>query len=597
MSNQCVMKGAWACLCALASLVVLSGCASSQSLARSLRLSTIARKPPMIERELKDLKGRRTAKREADEDEAELAQASAFDGNADDETSAVNETQLSPRSSSEEDGDILTVLLAAYGDETETTVGDESPDRKAEESTPKQRLQVPPELPGSDAQSLRIPPFDPNQPPEERRALMERLYPELPPLPDVPLPDPSQPVWTLAELEQIAWEHHPALMQAAAQVEVARGGMIQAGLHPNPHIGWEEDTIANGIQGYKGPYMTQEIVTGGKLKLARSAAAMDYENAQVAYQRTRIEVSTRVRSAYYDLLVSQQRRRMLAALSRFTEQIYRAQIELAIGGQAAAYEPLQVRVFSVQARNAVVAATYDVIAASRRLGAATGMPDVDKFRVDGEADNFPAGLDYLSAKAYLLENHTDLRTLRNQVVQAQYLSRLEFIRPRVPNVNFYGTYQHASGIPPFVNSYNFQIGAPVPIFDRNQGNILSTQSSIIGYQRAYNATQNDLLGRLAAALARFDTARMQADNYRRHMLPDQVRTYRGVYSRYREGGQAENDNINFSDVIVAQQTLSSTVNDYSNVLTGVWQAYVDIAALLQVEDLTQLQAWFSLEDR
>jgi cobalt-zinc-cadmium efflux system outer membrane protein len=597
MSNQCVMKGAWACLCALASLVVLSGCASSQSLARSLRLSTIARKPPMIERELKDLKGRRTAKREADEDEAELAQASAFDGNADDETSAVNETQISPRSPSKEDGDILTVLLAAYGDETETTVGDESSDRKAEEATPKQRLQVPPELPGSDAQSLRIPPFDPNQTPEERRALMEKLYPELPPIPDVPLPDPSQPVWTLAELEQIAWEHHPALMQAAAQVEVARGGMIQAGLHPNPLVGWEQDTIANGIQGYKGPYMMQEIVTGGKLKLARSAAAMNYENAQVAYQRTRIEVSTRVRSAYYDLLVSQQRRRMLAALSRFTEQIYRAQIDLAIGGQAAAYEPLQVRVFSVQARNAVVAATYDVIAASRRLGAATGMPDVDKFRVDGEADNFPAGLDYLSAKAYLLENHTDLRTLRNQVVQAQYLSRLEFIRPRVPNVNFYGTYQHASEVPPFVNSYNFQIGAPVPIFDRNQGNILSTQSSIIGYQRAYNATQNDLLGRLAAALARFDTARVQADNYRRHMLPDQVRTYRGVYSRYREGGQAENDNINFSDVIVAQQTLSSTVNDYSNVLTSVWQAYVDIAALLQVEDLTQLQAWFSLEDR
>jgi cobalt-zinc-cadmium efflux system outer membrane protein len=333
--------------------------------------------------------------------------------------------------------------------------------------------------------------------------------------------------------------------------------------------------------------MDQEIVTGGKLKLSRSAAAMDFENAKQAYQKMKIDIATRVRGAYYDLLVSRQRRRMLAALARLCDEIYRAQIELVAGGQAAAYEPLQVRVFAVQARNAVIEAHNDVIAAGRRLGAAVGMPDSEEFHIAGQAEDAPPNIAYHFAKAYLLENHTELRSARNRIVQAQFLSRLEYIRPRIPNINFYGTYQHAYGVPPFINSYNFQVGAPIPIFNRNQGNILATQSTLISNERAFGAIQNELIGQLAAALANFSTARAQAENYRRQMLPDQVRTYRGIYSRYREAGPG-NDNINFGDVIVAQQTLAVAVTGYADVLSQLWQSYIDVAELLQMEDLRSL---------
>ncbi|MFO0917322.1 MAG: TolC family protein [Planctomycetaceae bacterium] len=92
--------------------------------------------------------------------------------------------------------------------------------------------------------------------------------------------------------------------------------MIQAGLHPNPLVGWEQDTIGPGIQGYKGPYINQMIITGGKLKLQRSAAAMEFDNAQIAYQKMRIDVATGVRGAYFDLLVAKKRREMQRALVR-----------------------------------------------------------------------------------------------------------------------------------------------------------------------------------------------------------------------------------------------------------------------------------------
>ncbi|MFO0917321.1 MAG: hypothetical protein U0872_03280 [Planctomycetaceae bacterium] len=168
----------------------------------------------------------------------------------------------------------------------------------------------------------------------------------------------------------------------------------------------------------------------------------------------------------------------------------------------------------MQARNAVINAQNGVIAAGRRLGAAIGFLEQEQFRVEGEADQAPADVDYSRAVAFLLENHTELRSVRNQIVQQQYLSRLEYIRPRIPDVDFYGAYQHAYGVPPFVNSYNFQVGAPLPIWDRNQGNILATQSAIINRERAFAAAQNNLTGRLAEILGRYDTARTVAVNYR-----------------------------------------------------------------------------------
>jgi len=457
------------------------------------------------------------------------------------------------------------------------------------------RFEVPAELPGSQAPPLRVPPFDPEQSLDERKIAIQNLYVPLPALPAASDMALDQPQWTLTELENVAWENHPALQQAGALVEVARGQMIQAGLHPNPTIGYEGDTINTlGTAGYQGPYITQQIVTGGKLKLAQCAAQMEFENAHVAYQRTKIEIATRVRDAYYDVIVAQQRRKMLTALAKFSETIYQAQIELVAGGQAAPYEPLQLRVSAMQARNAVIDADNAAVAAGRRLGAAAGLPDVERFQVAGQAESVPAEIDYESAKIYLLENHTELRTVRNQVVQAQYRSRLEYIRPRIPDLNLYSTVQKDYTGPPYATTFNVQVGAPIPVFDRNQGNILATQSSILGHEREHGSVQNRLTGELAAILARYDTARTLAVNYRDQILPDQVRTYRGVYSRYREGGQAANDNISFGDVIVAEQTLGTAVNDYATVLTNLWQAYVDAAELLQVEDLQVLDAWFGV---
>src|SRR5262245_34877420 len=140
------------------------------------------------------------------------------------------------------------------------------------------RLTVPDALlPGGPVPPIKLPPAKGDDD-KARRAALEKLYP---PLPDLgrDLPDPPGPEGlplTLSDLQRLALANSPAIRQAAAKVEEARGAALQAGLPPNPNIGYEGDTMAtNAGPGYQGAFFELALKTGNKLQLARAAAMMD----------------------------------------------------------------------------------------------------------------------------------------------------------------------------------------------------------------------------------------------------------------------------------------------------------------------------------
>lgn len=270
-------------------------------------------------------------------------------------------------------------------------------------------LEIPQDIPGSEAAPLRLPPFDRNESDEQRRENIEKLFERLPDVSERLRPADSaetRPL-TLADLQQLAFEHNPALRRAAAEVEMSQGTAIQAGLHPNPQVGYEADTVRTlATRGYQGPFLQQTIVTGGKLTLAQNAATMGYHNSELALQAARIDVASQVRSAFYDTLVARENVRLMRALAKFTDDIYQAQIKLASGGQAAPFEPLQLRVLAMQARNAVVQAENEQESAWRRLTTAIGQPRMVAVPLIGEVAEALPSLDFETARKHLLTNHT-----------------------------------------------------------------------------------------------------------------------------------------------------------------------------------------------
>ena len=127
-------------------------------------------------------------------------------------------------------------------------------------------LTIPKAVPGSEAPLVTLPADR-----AERPAAVARLFPALPPLPDEPAPQPGPDgrPYTLADFQRLAAENNPGLRQAASDVEAARGLMIQAGLYPNPNIGYGNNPDNNNTgSGVQGAFVEQLIKTGGKLTIA-----------------------------------------------------------------------------------------------------------------------------------------------------------------------------------------------------------------------------------------------------------------------------------------------------------------------------------------
>lgn len=92
----------------------------------------------------------------------------------------------------------------------------------------------------------------------------------------------------LADLEQIALQRNPTLVQVAAQIDICRAKALQAGLYPNPIIGYQGELIGARKEAgkstageFQGGFIRQEIVTAGKLRLSRAKYQQEARAAEI----------------------------------------------------------------------------------------------------------------------------------------------------------------------------------------------------------------------------------------------------------------------------------------------------------------------------
>ena len=117
-------------------------------------------------------------------------------------------------------------------------------------------------------------------------------------------------VLTLAELERIALENNPTLAQASAEIDAAKGRAKQAGLLPNPTVGYSGDEVSRGpvIRGGEhGIFAEQTIPLGGKLGLSRRVFEREATQAEALRDVQRQRILNDVRSLYYSALAAERR--------------------------------------------------------------------------------------------------------------------------------------------------------------------------------------------------------------------------------------------------------------------------------------------------
>ena len=179
--------------------------------------------------------------------------------------------------------------------------------------------------------------------------------------PAAPASAVAVPMMSMADFEQIAMERNPTLRQAAAQFEAAMNRSLQAGLYPNPVIGYVQDQIGsfsesqpttNGfaVKGKPSPgdnvggFVQWQIVTAGKLRLSRAKFAEEASAARWQAIGQELRVINSVRIQYFEVLAAQRLIEIHREMFRLDEDLVRTTQEMVNVGQANQPDLLEARV-------------------------------------------------------------------------------------------------------------------------------------------------------------------------------------------------------------------------------------------------------------
>ena len=271
-------------------------------------------------------------------------------------------------------------------------------------------------------------------------------------------------------------------------------------------------------------------------------------------------------------------------MAHFTDEVYLYQEDLLEHGFAASYDPAILRAQAWTARLAYIQAVQSYIYSWKQLVAAVGLRQLPLSEVAGRIDAFIPYYDYDKTLAYVLQHNSQVFIARNGIDLAKYNLKLAQVTPWVPDVDFQVGIFKDFAVPPQAITPTAQVGVPIPIWDQNKGAIRSAEAALVRALEEPHRVEVTLTNSLAVNYANYKNNLAALEYYRKYILPDQVRAFRGVDERRRFDINA----LSLTDLATAQQNLSTSVTTYLGILGSLWSSVVSVADLMDTEDLFQM---------
>ena len=379
-------------------------------------------------------------------------------------------------------------------------------------------------------------------------------------------------VLTLDDLIQIALACNPTLIQASMAVQAAQGNHLQAGLYPNPVLGYKADEIGNqGTEGFQGAFLGQELVTAGKLRWGQAVACHEIQQARFALQAQQQRVQNDVRIGYYETLLAQKRIEVNQQLVAIEQQSLKATQQLKAAAEASQVTVLQAGIEAEKVQLDLSEAEDQYQAAWRRLVAVLGRPEIAPAPLAGDPTSDLPELTWEESLARILSQSPELAQARAAVDRARCDVALQCAE-RVPNVDLGSAVKYDS-----MSRYtvvDLEVGVAIPIFSRNQGNILRAQAAVASAQGELRRVELALRERLATVFQQYLNARRRAEKYATTILPHAQQSLELTLAGYRHG------EIDYLTLLTTQRTFCDTSLKHLDSLEELWTRTVELEGLL-----------------
>ncbi len=393
------------------------------------------------------------------------------------------------------------------------------------------------------------------------------------PTPPAALAPSGSQTYSPEDAVRFALENNPGLQAVRQQRGFAQGGLVIAKTYPyNPvsqfqFFGATGEGVTNRLSQAHKITMDVEILGQRRFRKQAAYAALTRTEWDIATQELLVAVAAN--RAFNTVLYRQRKLDVLEDTIKLNEQTVEQVKKLV---DLARLRPADLIVARTeldtasaqlgQGRTAIAFARADL---RRQFGSFD-----DSFTVRGDLDLPVPTTEFGPLAEAALEKRPDLQSRKMAVAEAQARLKLqEADRYGNPNVGPAFDYNETKNA-----FYGFQIGGPIPLFNRKTGEILQAQATFAQAMATARQFEVQSAQDVQAALARLAEARKWADRYPAEVLPNLLKATKDMNKLLEQNEPG----VDVLKVIGVQRNYLAAFSAYLDALYEVSQARADLAA-------------------
>ena len=364
---------------------------------------------------------------------------------------------------------------------------------------------------------------------------------------------------------QAAASGNPELAASGREIGIAQGLREQAGLLRNPTLSWEQEgtesrnrTTTFGI--------SQPLELGGKRGARVELAERGQDVAALNLEARRNQLRGEVIAVFYSALRAQERERLAQQSVELAQRGVVAAEGRVRAGKAAPLEANRAQVQLAEVRLEQDRASRERADANQALAALMGLASADFSGVRSDSAKPLPGLPSPDELLSRLGDSAEMRLAQSRIEEGEASLRLAKTQ-RIPDLDVSLGSQEAieDGNRDRIAVIGFSL--PLPLFDRNQGNILAESRRADQARDLRNATELRLRQETQQALQQWSTAQGEVNAFRLTILPSAQTAVESATRGFEMG------KFGFLEVLDAQRTLITARDQYLRALAQVSDAW------------------------
>ncbi len=397
-----------------------------------------------------------------------------------------------------------------------------------------------------------------------------------------PAVPPTAAAMPIDAVLQEAMERNLDLLAERYNLSVSDARMITARLRPNPVLslgsiylplpGTNFQPSLSGV----GPTEYNSRVDflferGGKRDSRMALAKADREYAELALKNTLRSLIFSVQSAFVDVQIAKENLQLASDNRRAFQAIVDINTARVAAGDLAKVELSRIRIAALQFQNAVQQAQLQLRQAQSRLQLLMGRRTPDAaFDVVGDLRRETLTQDLGQLSVLARQRRPDLRSLEAAQARSQADMRLQIAQGKI-DYTIGAQYSHQRVTPGTASSVSVFVSAPLPVFNRNQGEVARADRESQQSAARLQALTSSIDTEVRSAFEQYRTNKDLLDNIEANMLNQAGEVRRTTEYSYRRG---EASLVEFLD---AQRAFNDTMQSYN-------QARADYARSLYLID-------------